>query len=143
MTIRNAVIVSLVKLGFNQSEVMKDVKLFSGKSPLFTKAVKLNNAEKYTSTWSSEFNSETGKKDGLTSPEISNTGYALKFYSTKGKMNNVNAVGIVKSGMIEHIIEAGLEKIERKLFNEFADEDPIYDMHYENAKGFFKKVKKQ
>jgi|BioPla2DNA2_1021312.scaffolds.fasta_scaffold53569_2 hypothetical protein len=81
-TIRDAVIIDLVMLGNNEESVNKDVELFSDDSPLFTKEVNLNNAEKCTSGWEPKFNSNTRRKDAFQSENLSNTGYALKFYNT-------------------------------------------------------------
>jgi len=135
-TIRDAVITGLVILGNNEESVKKDVELFSGDSPLFTKEVKLNNAEKYTSDWEPKFNSNTRRKDAFQSENLSNTGYALKFYNTKGNLKNANAIGIINSNRFDHFIEGGLEMGERLLFGSKADKDPISDMHYGNAKRF-------
>jgi hypothetical protein len=98
----------------------------------------LNNADKYTSGWDASKNSETGTKEAMQSPEISNTGFALKFYPTKGGMQN--AMGLVKSNTIAHYVEAGMELIERKIFGSKADKDPISDMHYGNAKSFLNSI---
>jgi RHS repeat-associated protein len=142
ITIRNAVIKGLGCLGYDESDVKKDVKLFSGDSPLFTKEAKLNNAGKYTSGWDAEYNSETKQNDAFQSKELSNTGYSLKFYNTKGGLKKANAIGIVRSNSIEHIIEGGMEMVERILWGSKANNDPISDMHYGNAKGFLNSLKK-
>jgi hypothetical protein len=137
-TIRGAVVTGLVILGNNEAEVKKDVSLFPGDSPLFTKEVKLNNADKYTSGWKNEYNSDTGEKDAPQSPEISNTGFSLKFYPTKG--GEQNAMGLVKSNWMAHGIEGAIEGIERMLFGNRATNDPIYDMHGGNAINFINKI---
>jgi hypothetical protein len=141
-TIRDAVVTGLVKLGNDETEVEKDVRLFPGDSPLFTKEAKLNNSDKYVSSWVAENNSETGLKDAMQSIEISNTGCALKFYKEKGGMKKANAIGVVKSAWSLHVIEGGIEKIERIILGSKADNDPISDMHYGNAKDFLNKISK-
>ena len=139
-TIRNAVIAGLVKLGNNEANVKKDVNLFSSSSPLFTKEVQVSNAGKYTSGWEQEYNSETGKYDASQSTNINNTGYSLKYYPTKGGVKGANAMGLVKYYLVDHTIESGMEYVERLLFGSSADNDPISDMHYGNAKGFLNSV---
>jgi RHS repeat-associated protein len=131
-TIRDAVVTGLVQLGNDEAEVKKDVGLFSGDSPLFTKEAKINNADKYTSDWTPKYNSDSKKDDALQSSEISKTGFALKYYPTKG--GEKNAIGIVKSNSLLHVFEAGMETIERKIWKSNATNDPLYDMHYNNAR---------
>ena len=79
--------------------------------------------------------------DALTSGELGNTGFQLKFYPSKGGDPNANSLGIVKTNRLSHIIEAGLEKIERLIYKEKADNDPLYDMHVNNAQQYLKKSK--
>ena len=139
-TIRDAVVTGLVQLGNNEAEVKKDVGLFPANSPLFTKEAKLNNADKYTSGWDSKYNSETKTNEASQSSDISNTGYALKYYPTKGGMQNANAIGVVSSNSTAHLIEAGIEFIERAIFGTKADKDPISNMHGGNARGFLNRI---
>ncbi len=141
MTIRNAVIQGLSKISQEPfSNILKDVQLFNEDNPLFTKETLLINAKKYIADWESKFNSATNKYDAFQSPEIVNTGYALKYYSTK--RNVKNAIGIVKSNKVAHIYEAGIEKIERLIWKTDANNDPLFDMHYNNARNFLSNINK-
>ena len=133
-TIRNANIEGLVILGFDREVVEKDVRLYDGNDPLFTKESKLNNANNYITDWMSAPNS--GGEEASQSPEIASTGYALKYYPTKN--SGFNSLGIVKTNKIGHAIEGFLEWLERKKHGNIADTDPIYDMHYYNALGLLK-----
>ena len=135
-TIRNANIEGLVSLGFNRSQVEKDVRLYNVDNQLFTKESKLNNAQNYTKEWTSAKNS--GGPMAAESPEINNSGYSLKFYPAKN--GEKNALGITRSDGFFHLIECGLELIERKIFKDYADKDPLYDMHYGNACGLLKDI---
>ncbi len=129
--IRDANIEGLVNLGFERSQVENDVRLYEGDNPLFTKESKLNNANNYIGFWKSSYNS--GGETAYESPEIKNTGYSLKYYPTKN--GEQKALGIVKRGKLGHYFEGGMEWVERKIFNQKADKDPLYDMHYRNACG--------
>ena len=139
--IREANIEALVSLSFDKDQASQDVRLYSEESPLFTKESLLLNPEKYTKKWNNEFNSDTMSTDALTSGELGNTGFQLKFYPSKGGDPNANSLGIVKTNRLSHIIEAGLEKIERLIYKEKADNDPLYDMHVNNAQQYLKKSK--
>ena len=48
-------------------------------------------------------------------------------------MEKKKSLGIVKTGYMGHFIEGGLEKLERFIYSQKADNDPLYDMHYSNA----------
>ena len=120
-----------------------DVRLYDASNPLFTKESHLLNPEKYTSGWDSELNSETNKHDSHQSKEIRNTGFSLKLYDTKGGQTDVNSLGVVKSNFIEHVWESGMEIIERLIYKDEADDDPLNDMHYENAKSLLEKLEKK
>ena len=141
MTIRNAVIQGLSKISRESfSNILKDVQLFNGDNPLFTKEALLNNAEKYIAEWENQFNSATNEYDAFKSPEILNTGYALKYYLKKGDDNN--AIGIIKSNFVAHVYEAAIETIERKIWKANATQDPLFDMHYNNAKNLLNNINK-
>lgn len=79
-------------------------------------------------------NSETNTKDSYQSTEILGTGFSLKFYRVKGGQTDVNSLGVVKANLINHCKEAAMEKFERMIYGNKADDDPLNDMHYENAK---------
>lgn len=134
--IREANVEGLVSLGFDRSQAERDVRLYEGNNPLFTKESKLNNANKYTGSWKSSYNS--GGETAYESPEINNTGYSLKYYPTKN--GGEKALGVVKRGLAHHL-EGGLEWLERKIFKQKADNDPFYDMHYRNARGLLKALR--
>lgn len=142
ITIRDANIEALVSLSFDREQVSKDVKLYDESSPLFTKESKLLNPENYTKEWTAATNSETNKSDALTSKELGNTGFQLKYYPSKGGDDQANSLGIVKSNFFLHTIEAVKEKVERLLYKDKADSDPLYDMHVKNARAFLKESKK-
>ena len=133
--IREANIEALVSLSYDRDEVSKDVQLYSGDSPLFTKESHLNNAESYIQNWDEALNSATGKKDAFISGEIGDSGFQLKFYFDKGDIENACSLGLVHTGKLRHYLEAALEMIERTVFTK-ADEDPLYDMHVNNAESF-------
>ena len=71
------------------------------------------------------------------SGELESSGYELKFYRQKGGNPKANSLGLVKTG-IAHYYEAAIEFLERKLYGDQADDDPLYDMHLNNALGFLK-----
>lgn len=52
---------------------------------------------------------------------------------------NANAMGVIRNGIIGHWLEAALEFLERLIWNEGADDDPLYDMHVKNAENFLQK----
>lgn len=143
VTIRDAVIQGLSVLTNTSCDKLKqDVELFEQTSPLFTKEVKVVNPEKYICNWKDARNSDSNaRKTSKTrqSPNIGNTGYALKYYQDKGNSWDVNAMGVVKSSKIGHIFEAFLEKMERVIFKTRADDDPLYDMHVRNAENLLQK----
>ena len=135
--IRDANIEGLVSLGFDRSQAERDVRLYEGDNPLFTKESQLNNANNYTGSWESSYNS--GGETAYESPEIKNTGYSLKYYPTKN--GGKKALGIVKRGILGHGLEGVLELLERKVYKQKADSDPLYDMHYRNARGLLKALR--
>ena len=137
-TIRNANIEGLVSLGFDRSQAEHDVRLYDGDNPLFTKESQLNNADNYIGSWERSYNS--GGETAYESPEINNSGYSLKYYPTKNGGNR--SLGIVNSGKVGHLIEGGMEWLERKIFGQKADTDPMYDMHFNNACGLLKSFNK-
>ena len=141
ISIRQANIEALTDLGFDRDQVTKDVRLYNGDSPLFTKESHLMNPERYVANWESDINSATGKADALVSGEIIDTGLQLKFYSVKGDSDNANSLGLVRLG-VYHLVEAGLEFLERGLFPIKADDDPLYDMHLRNAQLYLNRKKK-
>ena len=130
-TIREANIQGLVSLGYKRSDVEKDVRLYDGKDPLFTKESHLTNPPKYTSNWETAINSDKG--DAKQSSEIKNTGYSLKFYPNNGEREGANSLGIVQTRRLGHSFEFAMESIERAIWGSKADSDPLYDMHYNNA----------
>ena len=138
ITIRNANIEALVSLSFDRDDVSRDVRLYSPDSPLFTKESYLQNKELYTNGWATAFNSATRERDSFVSGEIGNSGFQLKFYLQKGALLETNSLGIVKSGLVLHSIEGVIERVERTVFKDRADNDPLYDMHVHNAKRFMK-----
>ena len=141
MIIRKANIEALVSLGFDRVQSSQDVKLFDESSSVFTKESRLLNPEHYTATWEPSLNSATMKTDALTSNEVDSSGYRLKFYSTKGSDSSANSLGLIKAGRFEHKVEAAIEAIERIIFSNKADNDPVYDMHVKNARGFLNRSK--
>ena len=134
MAIRGANIEGLVNLGFNRSTAEYDVRLYEGDNPLFTKESKFKNADKYIGSWERACNS--GGEAAYESPEIKNTGYSLKYYLTKN--GEQKALGIVKRGKLGHFFEGAVEWLERIIFYQKAESDPLYDMHYRNARGLSK-----
>ncbi len=141
MTIRDANIEALVSLGFDREQVIQDVRLYNGDSPLFTKESHLLNPEQYVTSWKSNLNSATGKADALVSGKLFDASLQLKFYSVKGGIDNANSLGLVRFG-VHHFVEAGLEILERGLFPKKANEDPLYDMHLRNAQLYLNTKKK-
>ncbi len=136
--IREANIEALVSLSFDLNAVSRDVRLYPGNSPLFTKESYLEHPELYVTKWKSALNSASGTYDAFVSGEIGNSGLQLKYYTKKGDQEMTNSLGLVKSKTIPHVYEGAVEWIERRLFKEVADMDPIYDMHVNNAKQFLK-----
>ena len=114
------------------SNVLNDVQSYGNGSPLYSKLSKLNNPQNYTKSWQLAFNSFTKKWDAKISPEIGNTGYALKYYPLKNGVRD--AIGLVHTNIFMHYLETRLEMEESgmvKYFN-FHD-DFLYDMHYNNS----------
>lgn len=142
ITIREANIEALVSLSYDRDDVSKDVQLYSGDSPLFTKESFLQNAESYTKNWATAFNSATGRIDSFVSGEIGNSGLQLIFYPEKGGQIEANSLGLVKTGIVLHPLEGFVEMLERIVFRDKADNDPLYDMHKNNAKQFLKWIKR-
>lgn len=137
ITIREANIEALIELGNDPQQVTQDVHLFPADSGLFTKESQLLNYDTYIKGWENAFNSM--RKDAWQSKSIGNSGYKLKYYPQKGNgENDLNAIGLIKSSIAEHFIEAGLEKIESIIFGERAVKDPVSDMHTTNANGFLR-----
>ena len=136
MTIREANIEALVSLGFDRTQSSQDVRLFDESSSLFTKESLLLNPEQYIATWEPSLNSATMKTDALTSNEVDGSGYQLKFYPQKGSDSSANSLGLIKANQFTHKVEAAIEAFERIVFGNQADNDPIYDMHVKNARGF-------
>lgn len=137
-TIREANIQGLESLGYKRSDAERDVRLYDGKDPLFTKESHLLNSQNYTSGWETAINSDEG--NAKQSPEIKKTGYSLKFYPNKGGRKGANSLGIVQTNGLGHIFEAAMEAFERKICGSSADSDPLYDMHYTNATGLIKRL---
>ena len=133
MLIREANIEALVSLSFDRNIVSKDVRLYAGDSPLFTKESYLQNANSYINGWRAAFNSETGEMDSFVSGEIEHSGLQLKYYPQKGGVKQASSLGLVRTAPINHFWEGALERIERLLYLEKADTDPLYDMHVLNA----------
>ncbi|GEM_PF-6899623 len=136
-TIRKANIEGLAVLnsGKNRDDIENDVRLYDGDNSLFTKESKLQNHEKYTNNWG--FQTNSGGRKGRLSSDIK-----LKFYPDKGGQKDVNSIGIVKNSLISHSYEAAMETAERVIYGDDADNDPVYDMHFENAKELLKKLGK-
>lgn len=130
--IREANIRGLECLGYNRSDAEQDVRLYNEENPLFTKESHLITPQKYTSLWEIALNSDEG--DARQSPEIKNTGYSLKYYPNKGEQKGVNSLGLVKTSGLGHFLEGALEAVERSFHGSKADADPMYDMHYNNAR---------
>lgn len=134
VTIRDAVIAGLTSFDYAIEDVKKNVELYDESSPLFTKGAKLKEGSNYHSDWEEEFstgNDERNKYRAYQSPKIGNSNFALKYYEKKGEEKN--AICVVRSGLIQHCIEASIEMIERLFWGDKATNDPMYDMHYNNA----------
>ena len=139
VTIREAIVAGLTSFGYKLEDVKKDVGLYDESSPLFTKEAKLKEGSNYHSNWKEEYstgNDESDKFRAYQSPEIGESNLALKYYEKKEK--EYNAIGIVRAGIISHLIEACIEMVERSLFHDQATNDPMYDMHYNNAQSLKK-----
>ena len=142
-TIRKANIEGLAVLnpGKNRDDIENDVRLYDGDNSLFTKESNLQKSDNYILNWDPKINSDTNAKDSYQSNEIKETGFALKFYKNKGGQTNINSLGVVKSSFSGHFGEASIEKMERTIYGDEADNDPLYDMHFENAKLLLQKLK--
>lgn len=138
ITIRNANIEALVSLGNDREKVSRDVRLYSGDHPLFTKESRLMQYQEYISEWGKSINSEGAESAAWSSGRIGSSGYELKFYLQKGGDVNAHSLGLVKSSLLGHFFEASLEMTERMVFGRKADNDPLFDMHVNNAKGFLR-----
>jgi hypothetical protein len=133
MTIRNANILALVDQGFDMQRVKQDVRLLS-EGELFTKYSQVNNHEFYTKNWTSAFNSDGKTLNALQSPQLGNSGLALKYYAEKNKV--LNTLGLVKSSTVAHFWEAGWEKVDEWNRGFGGSDDYFHDMHYQNANQF-------
>lgn len=49
-------------------------------------------------------------------------------------------MGVIISCYIGHVFEALFEKLERWMYREDADNDPLYDMNVKNAENLLKSV---
>ena len=65
----------------------------------------------------------------------------LAKWKNKGGQKNTGSLGIIKSSYVSHCVEASKEIYERQKYGDKADQDPFYDMHYENAKSLLNKLK--
>ena len=140
ITIRKANINALVLMGNDMEQVSKDVQLYPESSPLFTKESHLLDYSKYIEQWHESINSDSMGSEAWASGELESSGYELKFYPQKNGDPTANSLGLVQIGP-SHIFEAAIEFIERKLFGNNADNDPLYDMHLKNALGFLEWLK--
>ena len=94
--------------------------------------------QEYISEWGKSINSEGAESAAWSSGRIGSSGYELKFYLQKGGDVNAHSLGLVKSSLLGHYFEASLEMAERLMFGGKADNDPLFDMHVNNAKGFLR-----
>jgi len=95
----------------------------------------LNNPESYISNWELAYNSYTNSYDAKESPEIGDSGFQLKYYAEKE--GEIDALGLVKDGIVRHDLEAALEVIDGFLRDNLnLADDIIYDIHLFNALNF-------
>lgn len=115
----------------------KDIESYGPESSLYSKLSRLNNPQNYIKGWHKSFNSSSKKFDAFISPVIGNTGFALKYYSTKNGYND--AIGLVKVNEIGHYVESSLE-IEEAISVKFLNfqDDWLYDMHLNNSIQFIR-----
>ncbi|MCD8186609.1 MAG: hypothetical protein LUD68_09290 [Rikenellaceae bacterium] len=120
-------------MGAPLESLKSDLSNYSADNSLYTKYNQLNNHHKYTSGWKEAANS--GGETALTSSEINNSGFELKFYPTKN--GESNALGLVKANFFGHMVEAALEFLEaiNKKYLGMPD-DYLYDMYLFNALNF-------
>lgn len=132
----------LIKLGYDKKEVRRDVTVH--KDPKWKNYyAKLNGAKKYIKNWESALDSVNGG-NAYTSPSLKikyrngyireSTGdgttlFSLKYYEDRG-----GSIGIVKSMLVPHSIEAMLETIDGAWRGVTGKDNVIYDMHYNNSK---------
>lgn len=123
------------ELGKSLENLKTDLVNYSEGNSLYTKLNQLNNHAQYTTGWAAAFNSSTFSYDALVSQEIGNSGFQLKFYPEKD--GAINALGLIKDNLPEHIVEAALEFLEYidVKYSGFPD-DYLYDMHLFNAINF-------
>ncbi|NUM32652.1 MAG: hypothetical protein HUU47_10075 [Bacteroidetes bacterium] len=136
ITIRNANICALLKLGFDTMKVLKDVQLLNENSILFTHFSKLENFQDYIFSWKTAFNSYNFKYSARKSSKIPKTNLSLKFYLQKANTTNAAALGLVKRNTFRHLFEFGseiLKKLEIKI-NRLSKENYLNNyMHLNNA----------
>ena len=132
----------LIKLGYDKKEVRRDVTVH--KDPKWKNYyAKLNGAKKYIKNWESALDSVNGG-NAYTSPSLKikyrngyireSTGdgttlFSLKYYEDRG-----GSIGIVKSMLVPHFMEAMLEIIDGTWRGVTGKDNVIYDMHYNNSK---------
>jgi hypothetical protein len=128
-------VAALYELGYPINNVKEDLTNFSANSNLYSKLNKLNNPENYIINWEPAFNSSTLSYNANISSEIGNSGFHLKFYSEKN--GESNAIGLIKDGFEEHLLESALELLEYidVKYMGFPD-DYLYDMHLFNSLNF-------
>lgn len=126
---------ALHELGKSLYNLQTDLVNYPVGNSLYTKLNQLNNHAQYTTGWTTAFNSSTYNYDALVSQEIGNSGFQLKFYPVKD--GAINALGLIKDNLPEHIVEAALEFLEYidVKYSGFPD-DYLYDMHLFNAINF-------
>ncbi len=120
-----------------ECDVVKQTDEFFGKY-----YAKLLNHKNYTSGWTSQLDSRTGKI-GLVSPAIN--GYSLKYYHYRKQ-----SIGLIRTGAM-HYFEAGLEIMDgavrsvtknNELWTQMGYQggldNTIYDMHGRNSRGYLK-----
>jgi RHS repeat-associated protein len=118
----------LKKLGFNESDISKDVDFVNPTNNEFKiKYASLNNSNKYTNSWENQTDSRNPSIPGKKSEEVGNTGYSLKMYKGRG-----GVIGFVKSNLFSHLNEAAHEAVDGLIGRD------INKMHESNSEDFIR-----
>ncbi len=144
ITIYKANVKSLIELGYDSILVLQNMVLFHSDLRLFDHLTHCLHPEYFIEDWRPAFNSavfrwSARKKRLISRPEIS-----IKFYPVKGGFDPANGMGLVKTNLLAHVLEAFKSKwgdvwsYILHVFNKTPIDStyPKYNVYLINAKGY-------
>ncbi len=107
MTIYRANVKALLSLGYDTALVERQIRLFPDSSVLFDKLSRCLEPEHFVGTWRHALNSADMTFSSRKHPLAGHGGkYAIKWYPYKGGISHANGIGLVKSHLLAHVVEA-------------------------------------